>query len=244
MIVDWWPSIKRRSLTLLKGLGVVGFLAICVGLLIWGSVEWAPKTETTKSVLVWDSLWGIISVSFVGMCVAVFGILWTRKTAQQRETLKFINDYNDSLEAPKGFAVIHRLRNLRTQQEKQSESIINEEVKNILDRDRKNDGDQQNNDRKHVLFLINKLEILAIGWNEKIYSENMISRCFRCDIINIYIDSVLFIRYIRQKEKDPDAFSGLEALIKKIIKDFPELQDKFEEAQKQLNSSPPDPETK
>ena len=237
MIVDWWPSIKRRSLALLKGLGVVGFLAICVGLLIWGSVEWAPKTETTESVLVWDSLWGIISVSFVGMCIAAFGILWTRKTAQQRETLKFINGYNDSLEAPKGFAVINRVCNLRTQQEKKSEAIINDAVKNILDRENKND------ERKHVLFLINKLEILAIGWNEKIYSEDMISRCFRRDIINIFIDSVLFIRHIRQEEDDPDAFSGLEALIKKIIKDFPkELQNKFKEAQKQLNNCPPAPE--
>ena len=230
MIVDWWPSIKRRSLTLLKGLGVVGFLAICVGLLIWGSVEWAPKTETTKSVLVWDSLWGIISVSFVGMCVAVFGILWTRSTARQRETLKFIHGYNSETGVRDGLDVIRQVSST-------DPNVIKLSVKDAVQF-----GSQS---RRGFLIVLNKFEILAIGLDHQIYEKSMIEDCFGRDIINIFIDSAPLIAHFRKSEKnggegDPDAFSQFENLAEEISEDkkcLPKIKNRFETAQKQLEAA-------
>ena len=181
-------------------------LVAAVGACVWASVKYDP-------------IWGVFGVSFVGVCIAAFGIIRVRLTARQLETLKFMNGYNDDPMVSEGFAVIQRIKRLRPQQGEKPDAF-DAAVQNALSREH-NDGKE----RMHFLFLANKFEILAIGLEDNIYDQEMIDRFLGRDIIEIYNDSLPLIKRIRESapdavgnEDDPVAFEEFEKLAKKVKK--------------------------
>ena len=170
-------------------------LGASLGVCIWASIEYPD----------WNPGWGIFGVAFVGVWIAAFGIIRVRFTARQRETLKFMNDYNNDPMVSEGFNVIYQVK----------EGDL--PIEGALDR-AKNNGEH----RKNFLAVVNRFEVLAIGLDHQIYDRGMINRCFGRDIAKIYRSSERLIAYVRDKEEDPDAF-----------KEFQKLAEKIEESQQQ-----------
>ena len=178
-------------------------LGASLGVCIWVSMTY-PQ---------WNPGWGIFGVAFVGVWIAAFGIIRVRFTARQRETLKFMNDYNNDPMVSEGFAVIQRIK--RLPEHDKPAAIVN-----ALNRE--HNGGQE---RMHFLFLANKFEILAIGLEDRIYDQEMIDRFLGRDIVEIYKDSLPLIKRIRESasdavgdEDDPVAFEEFEKLAKKVKK--------------------------
>ena len=187
------------------------FVALALGASLAACV-WASITYPQ-----WNPGWGIFGVAFVGVWIAAFGIIRVRFTARQRETLNFMNDYNNDPMVSEGFAVIHRIKCLQEQDKPAA-------VADALNRE-KDGGKGMGMDRMHFLFLANKFEILAIGLEDRIYDQEMIDRFLGRDIVEIYNDSLPLIKRIRDSEpnfvgseNNPVAFEEFEKLAKKIDK--------------------------
>lgn len=118
--------------------------------------------------------------------IAVWSIRNARYAAIWRATLDFIHDYNNDPRVDRGLAVVRN-----------TESNI------PLEKGAKRDD---------FLFLINRLEILAIGLDRRVYDKRIIADYFGRDLKEIYADAAPLIRHVRQTENDPEAFAKFEEI--------------------------------
>ena len=169
--------------------------------------------------LPWTPAWGLFAVSVVAVGIAGDRVIAAYHTARQRETLRFMHDYNNNPMVSEGFAVIQRIKLLCAQQGAKS-ATVDAAVQNALSR-----AHNGGKERMHFLFLANKFEILAIGLEDNIYDQEMIDRFLGRDIVEIYNDSLPLIKRIRESEPNvvgsenkPVAFEEFEKLAQKIDK--------------------------
>ena len=152
--------------------------------------------------LVFDTLYPDMQILYAStMGVALFAagsIIWTRRAAQQQETLNFIQDYNSNPAIAKGFSVMYRVADGYLTIEKALERIGKE--------------------RSNFLAAVNKFEILAIGLNHQIYDRRMINEFFGRDIVDIYRSAEYLIEYYRSTEPNPKAFKNFEKLAEQMGK--------------------------
>ena len=152
--------------------------------------------------LVFDTLYPNMQILYAStMGVALFAtgsIIWTRRAAQQQETLNFIQDYNSNPAIAKGFSVMYRVADGYLTIEKALERIGKE--------------------RSNFLATVNKFEILAIGLNHQIYDRRMIDDFFGRDIVHIYRSAEYMIEHFRSTEPNPKAFKNFEKLAEKMGK--------------------------
>ena len=152
--------------------------------------------------LVFDTLYPDMQILYAStMGVALFAagsIIWTRRAAQQQETLNFIQDYNSNPAIAKGFSVMYRVADGYLTIEKALERIGKE--------------------RSNFLAAVNKFEILAIGLNHQIYDRRMIDEFFGRDIVDIYRSAEYLIEYYRSTEPNPRAFKNFEKLAEQMGK--------------------------
>ena len=132
---------------------------------------------------------GVVS-AVVSAAIAVWSIRNARYAAIWRATLDFIHDYNNNPRVDRGLAVVRSAE------------------KNIpLERGAARDD---------FLFLMNRLEILAIGLERRIYDERIVADYFGRDLKEIHAAAAPLIEHIRRTEKDPDAFVKFEELARNV----------------------------
>ena len=152
--------------------------------------------------LVFDTLYPDMQILYAStMGVALFAagsIIWTRRAAQQQETLNFIQDYNSNPAIARGFSVMYRVADGYLTIEKALERIGKE--------------------RGNFLVAVNKFEILAIGLNHQLYDRRMINDFFGRDIVDFYRSAEYLIEYYRSTEPNPKAFKNFEKLAEQMGK--------------------------
>ena len=132
---------------------------------------------------------GVLS-AVVSAVIAVWSIRNARYAAIWRATLDFIHAYNDDPRVDRGLEVVRRAENHIP-----------------LEHDAPRDD---------FLFLMNRLEILAIGLERRIYDKRLIADYFGRDLKEIHADAAPLIEHLRRAEKDPDAFVKFEELARNI----------------------------
>ena len=130
----------------------------------------------------------LIVIAVLSAGFACWGVWLSRRTAKQRATLDFINEYNNEPRVSSAFRVIRK-----------KQSIFSND-----------------DDRDDFLFLMCKFEILAIGLKNAIYDKKMVKDAFGRDLNKIYNESKPLIEHIRTNESDSDAFTAFEQLAKSI----------------------------
>ena len=176
------------------------------------------------------NIWGFFKtspisfVAFFGVIVAGVGIALVRRTARQQATLQFMYDYNDSQEVSECIRLIRGVNDVP--KGSGSEEAIKERAEYLMRRPTSSKEisvptgysylhpKEKERCRILVLFVLNKLEILAIGWQHKIYDKKMVKDFMGRDVGEFYDLSKPIIAYV-QKESEK-AFVEFEKFAKKI----------------------------
>ena len=146
------------------------------------------STMTEEQAWILLALGAVSAVASAG--IAVWSIRNARYAAIWRATLDFIHDYNDDPRVDRGLLVVRNARD------------------NIpLEKGPKRDD---------FLFLMNRMEILAIGLSRRVYDKRLVADYFGRDLRAIYTDAAPLIEHIRQTEKDPHAFVKFQELADSI----------------------------
>ena len=132
----------------------------------------------------------------VSAAIAVWSIRNARYAAVWRATLDFIHDYNNDVRVDRGIAVARASH--------------------------ENIPLQKGGKRDDFLFLMNRLEILAIGLDRRIYDRRIVNDYFGRDLKEIYSLAEPLITHVRQAERDAEAFAKFEEIVRGIAETSPE----------------------
>ena len=182
-------------------------------------------------ILTWlCNIWGFFKtspvsfVAFFGVIVAWVGIVFVRRTARQQTTLQFIHDYNDSHEVAEGIRLIQGVNDVPD--DSGAEEALRERAEYLMRRPTSSEDmpapagysylppKEKERRRTLVLSVLNKLEILAIGWQHKIYDKKMVKDFMGRDMGKLYDLSKPIIAWARQQSKK--AFVEFEKFAKKV----------------------------
>ena len=123
--------------------------------------------------------------------IAIWSIRNVRYAAVWRATLDFMHDYNNDPRIDRGLEVVRAFRDGGVLPELSGEK------------------------REDFLFLMNRLEILAIGLERRIYDWRLICDYFVHELVLIHARAAPLIAHIRRTEKDPAAFVKFENLARR-----------------------------
>ena len=134
--------------------------------------------------------WAVLALGALSAAIALLSVMTGRWLTARRATLEFLHEYNASPEVGRAFKILRA----------PPESGIPLEGKN----------------REDFLFLMNMFEVLAIGLSRGIYDKRMVVQSFGRDLKEIWEKALPFVRHVRERENDPDAFREFEKLAKRV----------------------------
>ena len=134
--------------------------------------------------------WAFFALGVFSAAIALLSVASFRRVAARRATLDFLRRYTTAPEVAKAFKILRAGT---------PEKFLPLEGEN----------------RENLFFLLNMFEVLAVGLDSGIYDKRMVVQSFGRDLKVVWESAEPFVRHVRDKDNDPEAFTEFERLATK-----------------------------
>jgi hypothetical protein len=140
----------------------------------------------------------ILASALIGGTIALWAILSNRQLARQKNSMDFINSYNEGADIAKAQAEVKKLDKNTTAS---MQDLITEEKLN-------------SETVQHIRNVLNYYEVMAICINRKIYDDEIIKETLYSTVTQVWNICEPFITELRIKKSRETAYQELELMVK------------------------------
>ena len=142
----------------------------------------------------------ILSSAIIGASVAIWAILSNRKSARLKNSIDFINSYNEAEDISNAIKEMMQLKD--TGSTTDLELLANEDATEI-------------EKLKHVRCILNFYEAMAICISHKIYDDKIIKEAIWTTVIDVWTTCLPYVKKRRVVKKSKTFFQEIEKLVYK-----------------------------